>query len=262
MIGEVEELKRELKAARKVISVLTRRVEEDINLSGKQYSVFDDFAQLQRQLEEHVRSQQELHSLAVTLEDLVARRTRELEEANQKLNQTNHELQELVRKDGMTGLFNHATSLEIIDEKVRESGRYGHPLSLILLDIDFFKAINDSYGHLFGDHVLKTVARLLQDSIREVDIAGRYGGEEFVILLPNTPQHGAVVRAENIRKKIERLRWEHKSCRVTISAGVCQYAGGDAESLIAKADKLLYMAKDSGRNQVASVAGSAISSNL
>ncbi len=124
-----------------------------------------------------------------------------------------------------------------------------------MLDIDFFKKINDNYGHDVGDNVLKGVAEVLMRHVRNHDVAARFGGEEFVMMLPETSVGGAVVVAERIRTAIETIDFETSGChhQVTISIGIAEYAGdttSDGEDIIKRADEALYRAKTSGRNRV------------
>ncbi|UCC44637.1 MAG: GGDEF domain-containing protein, partial [Candidatus Zixiibacteriota bacterium] len=136
--------------------------------------------------------------------------------------------------------------------------RYNLPLSLIMVDIDWFKKLNDSYGHEIGNVVLTELAEVIKECIRDVDVFARYGGEEFVIILPQTPQAEASVLAERIRTQIEKhvVATENSgSLRVTVSAGVSSFPenGKSAEDLVSTADQALYQAKGSGKNLVCTV---------
>ena len=155
--------------------------------------------------------------------------------------------------DPLTGLFNRrAMDIHLNDLWQTDDAS----LSILVLDIDHFKSINDTYGHAVGDVVIRNVAEALRKCIRGEDIAVRYGGEEFLVLLPNTPLEGAITVAESIRKRIEALRLVRKAdnfalAPFTISLGVAQRRGGDdCDSLFERADKALYHAKSSGRNRV------------
>lgn len=121
----------------------------------------------------------------------------------------------------------------------------------IRLDIDHFKRVNDQYGHLAGDMVIKEVASIIVDSLRSLDFAGRYGGEEFVLVLTNSENGSASLVAERIRHRVEQYSTFPDDIRITISGGVAEYTGQSCEQLIRKADELLYAAKKGGRNQVA-----------
>ena len=163
-------------------------------------------------------------------------------------------LEMVSRIDGLTQLFNRSHWQSRLSEEFSRAARYSTPLSLIMFDLDHFKKVNDTYGHLGGDAVLCAVSRVVRNSIRENDIAGRYGGEEFGIILPNTPEAGAVVVAERIRASIEAapIPFEDREIKATSSLGVTEYRPGvaDCEELIAQADAALYRAKEGGRNRV------------
>ena len=156
--------------------------------------------------------------------------------------------------DGLTGLFNHRTGQEKLAEQLRIAERYQRNLSVVMMDIDHFKSINDTYGHPVGDTVLKGVAQAVRGNCRDVDIPVRYGGEEFLLVLPEINLEGAVVVAERLRKHLQREVISHDEVQlsVTASIGVASYPE-DAESqhqLLELADKALYMSKRLGRNQV------------
>lgn len=164
----------------------------------------------------------------------------------------------LATTDGLTGLYNHRYMQEQITKNIASSRRYGTKFSLLLLDIDFFKKFNDTYGHQAGDAVLRYVSDLLKKSIRSTDVAARYGGEELVVILTNTENEEAFITAEKICKKIadKKMRISEKQeVNVTVSIGVTTYPqnGSNSEELIAYADKGLYYAKEHGRNQVGRV---------
>jgi diguanylate cyclase (GGDEF)-like protein len=165
-------------------------------------------------------------------------------------------VQRLSITDGLTGLFVHRHFQARLDEEMKRAERYKEPLSLLMLDIDFFKKFNDSYGHLAGDAVLKRVASLVGEHIESADIASRYGGEEFSVILPKQDKAVAAVKAEKIRLAVEQdlLRYEGKELKVTVSMGLAAFPG-DAmtkKGLIDKADQALYRAKHEGRNRVES----------
>lgn len=162
--------------------------------------------------------------------------------------------------DGLTGIPNHRHFHEWLDREVARLERFGGELSLVLLDIDDFKDVNDAYGHLQGDGVLKWVAQILQGASRGVDLPARYGGEEFVLGLPETPREGAMKVAERIRATIEDGRVDgvggNDPVRVTASIGVATIPadGASARELVAAADRALYRAKRAGKNRVVAAA--------
>ncbi|MDX1693411.1 MAG: diguanylate cyclase [Ketobacteraceae bacterium] len=167
-----------------------------------------------------------------------------------------NKLEMVSRVDGLTQLFNRSHWQSRLNEEFSRAARYESPLTLIMFDLDHFKSINDTYGHLGGDAVLTTVARIVRESVRENDIPGRYGGEEFGVILVNTDEEGAKVVAERIRSTIEAtpIPYEEGEISATASLGIATYERGidDAEELIANADAALYYCKEHGRNQVSS----------
>ena len=163
------------------------------------------------------------------------------------------EIERMATTDGLTGLYNHRVFQQKLTEELKRSERHDTPLSLLLTDIDFFKKVNDTYGHPVGDFVLKGVSRILQNEIRDIDIAARYGGEEFVVILPGTDSLGAKNIAERLRKAImaETFSSDNRTLKVTTSIGIATVPA-DArtkEELIEKTDQALYHAKHNGRNQ-------------
>ena len=153
--------------------------------------------------------------------------------------------------DGLTGLYNHAYFLQALRQEVLRSKRHGLKASLLLLDLDDFKRVNDERGHVEGDRTLMKAAAIIRDAVREIDIAARYGGEEFAVLLPDTSRLGAFVVAERIRTRIHR-RFQRKRPAVSISGGLAIFPD-DASTpadLIVQADAGLYRAKAAGKNKI------------
>jgi len=173
-----------------------------------------------------------------------------------KLKLANDNLRELAYRDALTGLFNHRYFQEIMESELERAGRYKHPLSLILIDIDFFKKVNDKFGHPAGDYVLHEVAQTMTELVRNCDIVARYGGEEFTIILPETSASSAKVLAQRVRRGIEQLNihYEDHSIPVTISCGVssCDFNTSKMtrSAFIKHSDQALYKAKENGRNRV------------
>jgi diguanylate cyclase (GGDEF)-like protein len=158
-------------------------------------------------------------------------------------------------RDGLTDLFNHRHTMELLASEYSRAGRYEEGLTLIMIDIDHFKAVNDEHGHQAGDSVLRSIARLLRDTLRTVDSVGRYGGEEFAAILPHTAYQDGLRTGERIRKAIagHAFRVGNRELKVTVSVGVASYPseGIDAPgALVREADKALYRAKEAGRNRV------------
>lgn len=152
--------------------------------------------------------------------------------------------------DQLTGLYNRHFLNDILGKKVSEAKRHGYALSVVIVDIDHFKNVNDTFGHLTGDMILKAVAKVLEGNARKEDVAARFGGEEFVIVLDSCTSHDALVKAEKLRSQIEALHPE--SVSVTASFGVAQLESDVLryEDLLKNADTALYIAKEEGRNRV------------
>jgi diguanylate cyclase (GGDEF)-like protein len=168
-------------------------------------------------------------------------------------NAYHEEIYRLTTVDGLTQVFNRRYFLEQLDREVSRARRYRRELSLILFDIDHFKQINDTYGHLAGDYVLKQLATVVKGKIRREDILARYGGEEFAIVLPEIDAPNAVTFAEKVRKIVEKapFKFEDTKIAVTVSVGVANCGEtDDAAALIKRTDEKLYEAKGAGRNVV------------
>lgn len=178
--------------------------------------------------------------------------------ANRQLAEANIELERLATHDGLTGIPNHRRFAEFLANEWKRSARNKSPLSLILLDVDFFKKYNDGYGHQAGDDCLKKVAAVLADNVkRPTDIVARYGGEEFVIVLSETDSAGAAQVAEMVRAGVEEEKIKHEYSDaneyVTISLGCTTTIANpdsDPDLLVKSADEVLYKSKESGRNRV------------
>jgi diguanylate cyclase (GGDEF)-like protein len=164
------------------------------------------------------------------------------------------EVKENSVKDALTGCFTRAHSIDVIDAELRRARRSQTPVSMIMFDLDHFKDVNDRYGHLAGDAVLNAVGKRMKEVLRGSDLKCRYGGEEFLVLLPETPLHGARRVAETLRREIaERpVPWAGEGLTVTASFGLAQTMPGEVnvQAVIARADQALYRAKDDGRNCV------------
>lgn len=172
----------------------------------------------------------------------------------EELHRANQSLEHLAQTDGLTGLLNRRTMDERLHSEWLRAARMNHKGALVILDIDHFKSINDRYGHPVGDAVIRTIAQAIQAEAREMDIASRYGGEEFMILLPQTEITGAIQFAERIRHRIATIESYHevKELQATISVGVAIFDHRDTSynDWVTRADQALYRAKDTGRNRV------------
>lgn len=179
-----------------------------------------------------------------------------LQQSNTELESTNSALREITLKDGLTGLYNQRYLKEMIDLELKRSRRHSRTFSILFCDIDYFKQFNDSNGHLLGDKALESFAQLIINRLRMTDFASRYGGEEFVLILPETDKQDAFVLANDIRKLTQDGEFDGQKSqpggRLTVSIGISAFPDdGDSEdSLLTAADKALYRAKCNGRNQV------------
>ena len=186
-------------------------------------------------------------------------RERRLVDVAADLRETSAELGRLAKVDPLTNVLNRRALFERVGAEFRRSQRYGRPLTAVMIDIDHFKALNERYGHATGDAVLAVCAREMASSLRESDGIGRYGGEEFVVFLPETTLADGAVVAEKLRLAIEELRIDgpdgaSEPVQVTISAGVAstpELGIADEQALVRRADGALYEAKRGGRNRVA-----------
>jgi len=177
------------------------------------------------------------------LEQMVQSRTAELEDKNIKL-------EKLSVTDSLTQLYNRVKLDEVFTEQVHASIRYNTPFSILLCDVDLFKKVNDNFGHLIGDKILAETAKILNETIRETDIIGRWGGEEFLVICRETDKENALQLAQRLRIAVESHRFISNQ-RQTISIGVSSFMPKDSDlSMLARADRALYSAKSSGRNCV------------
>jgi len=202
----------------------------------------------------------DLVGATVTLKKSGEQMSRRLEESKIEIDQLRQNLQQVTteaQKDGLTGLFNRRTFERLLEEYMMAANEQKVDLCLIMLDVDHFKKFNDNYGHLLGDEVLKIVARTLTDTLKGRDVVARFGGEEFVVVLPNTPLDGAMRVADVIRQSIANKELKRKDTgqnfgRITVSLGVSSFRHhvDDIPKLIKRADEALYESKKSGRNRV------------
>lgn len=173
-----------------------------------------------------------------------------------ELAEKNQELAQLSISDGLTGLYNHRHLQEVVHEEFERAKRTGETLAVVMFDLDHFKRVNDTRGHQMGDRVLQEMAEILRRTAREIDKLGRYGGEEFIAVLPDTGIDDAVTFAERVRERVERHPFavgQARPIHLTVSAGAATYphpAVYNAKTLIHRADQALYAAKAAGRNRV------------
>ncbi|RKZ88425.1 MAG: hypothetical protein DRQ39_02510 [Gammaproteobacteria bacterium] len=178
-------------------------------------------------------------------------RLQNMERESNELRQSAEKSRDLALKDALTGIWNRQALNELLEKEYSRWQRYQKPLSVVIWDIDFFKRVNDNYGHAAGDKVLKTIARIFQQQTRNTDFIARYGGEEFMGIFPETDLKDALVLANKIREKVEysKFHYENKPVSITASAGLASFRGSDTiDDVFKRADKALYQAKESGRN--------------
>ncbi len=195
--------------------------------------------------------QQHLDDLNKNLEKKVALRTQDLHKAKQQLEQQNLELQRISTTDALTGVPNRRKLLEILEYEFNQATRHHTPLSVIMVDIDFFKSVNDTYGHDVGDELLKAFSSISQQCMRKSDTFGRWGGEEFLIINANSDAKSSRQLAEKLRQNVAEYTFPQVGHK-TASFGVAELTDRDdsIDTLLKRADEALYQAKENGRNQV------------
>ncbi len=244
-------------AAQALAAVLRRELTAELN------AVFDRgirFAgsQAYRQVSDVVRGAVDTY-VAIVLADVTAATDEQHRKRLADLEGDHERLKQVAIRDGKTGLLNYDFFRERLQQELDRALRYEAPLSLIIGDLDDFKAYNDGQGHLFGDRVLALIAALITQSARSSDLVGRFGGEEFSVLLPHTDVNAGLTAAERIRRAVERAEFparDGESTKMTISLGVaaCPAHGDTTDALVDAADSAMYVAKRAGKNGVA-VAG-------
>jgi len=194
----------------------------------------------------------------VRMQRALVQLTEQLNQANEQLNMANLELHRVSTTDGLTGIPNRRVFDELLVREWRRCARLQKPISVVMLDVDYFKKFNDRYGHQAGDECLKTVAKMIAGAVpRASDLAARYGGEEFVLILSETDAEGARAVANRIREQVAELKVANEDSPhqwVTLSCGISTVVPGDeilVEKLVKSADNALYLAKKQGRNSVA-----------
>ena len=170
-----------------------------------------------------------------------------------ELREAHARIEELAQIDDLTGALNRRYIMKALNEEMSRAQRSGTPCSMAIIDLDLFKRINDRYGHPVGDEVLKTFAIAVEANVRAVDKLGRYGGEEFLLVLPGSAEDQALIAIDRLRQIVADLNWNGvcDGLTVTISAGVSEVRQNDgADDIVARADAALYRAKEAGRNRV------------
>ncbi|WP_239617799.1 sensor domain-containing diguanylate cyclase [Cohnella mopanensis] len=201
-----------------------------------------DILSSKRKLEELNQAKDEAHETLKALNE-------ELEKKQEELIKLNRSLEAQASTDGLTGVKNRRSFQESLEGSMSLFNRLQIPFSLLLIDIDYFKRINDTYGHPVGDEVLIKVAKIMQSQSRDIDIVARYGGEEFAIILPDANRDNAVLVAERYRMEIQQGDWGEYN--ITVSVGVATVSDADdEETIVSRADQSLYTSKSRGRNRV------------
>ncbi|WP_051534542.1 sensor domain-containing diguanylate cyclase [Deefgea rivuli] len=212
--------------------------------SARILTILSDVSTLVSNLRAMQEHEAQLHKANESLEAIVSSRTVLLEQANR-------ELARLATEDPLAGIYNRRAFEAEAAKAIASADRSGRPLSLLFLDIDHFKSINDRFGHAAGDDVIQKVAALSKDLLRSSDLLARWGGEEFVLLLPDTALAQAIVVGEKILAAVRNCAFESPQCSITISGGVAERSFAQPlESLLIEADQLLYRAKHAGRNRL------------
>ena len=179
----------------------------------------------------------------------------ELRKRNEELQELLHKVEVMALTDPLTGLYNRRRFYESLKREFATSKRYKHPLTCIMMDIDYFKKINDEYGHMTGDEVLKGLSDLISATVREVDIVSRFGGEEFTVLLPHTTIDKSLIGAERLMDKIRKKTFKREGAKfkITVSMGISSIddiKDGNEDDLIRFADIAMYKAKENGRDRI------------
>lgn len=237
------------------------------SIASGDYSIYlgtdegDEFSELSVSINLMAKSLQvadyEIKHYSIGLEKMVEEKTAELsnakielEKVNKVLNYEKEKYEHLAMTDPLTGLYNRAFLIEVLNNKINEFNRYGRNFSVMLVDLDRFKLVNDKFGHMAGDEVLKKISNVFVSECRSSDIVARYGGEEFMLVFSECTIDYALIISERIRGVIEKLDFEYDDLKVTISGGLAQYNKESRDEFLIKVDDLLYMAKEDGRNNI------------
>jgi diguanylate cyclase (GGDEF)-like protein len=200
-----------------------------------------------------VKQEEELSSRVLDQNLHLRKAYEEIAGVNRELERVNQELEQVARFDVLSGLMNRMSLFDALDVEIERSLRSGVSLCGIMVDIDRFKQVNDNLGHACGDEVIRQLGRIFAQELRKYDYAGRYGGEEFFIALPNSSLHQAAMFAERVRSHFEELSVECSEGRtgVTVSMGIAKFRNGESRDMwISRADRAMYVAKQKGRNRV------------
>jgi diguanylate cyclase len=235
---------------------ISHTVQQSDNIDELKLAVNTQLASLIKAVNAHKTTEDQHIAVLKQERQQLLTRLDEMEHKAEQFRKSAEEAHMKSRTDPLTGLANRFAYDQQLRNEMERYKRYGTPFSICVADIDFFKRINDEFGHLAGDKVLRLMAKILRSSLRGVDFVARFGGEEFVILMPSTGGESARMAAEKVRKAVEEspFNFQSKPVRITISIGVTEVSSDDtSDTLFSRADSSLYTAKSSGRNCVVKV---------
>jgi len=201
-------------------------------------------------LEERSREVEKKNELLQSCNTELLKAKEEAEELNKLLNKETQKLHKLSITDDLTETYNRRFITAYLKEQIEEAQQNRQKLTIAFIDIDNFKEINDTYGHVYGDFVLKRISRTIMSNLRQTDIIGRYGGDEFLIIFPNTGKEEGYVCIERVRKKVMELAWQNDMGAITISGGVSEFDSTKSSSMLQQLDRLLYDAKYKSKNHI------------
>jgi diguanylate cyclase (GGDEF)-like protein len=254
-------LRAEIVRLNKIIQALMNRAERSMSVQGTDFTLFQTAIVLEEQvrtrtadLERALRENEKINRALQYATEQMELEIQERKRIQEELLALQAQLRQQVIHDPLTSLYNRRYLDEMFDRELARAERHAQPISVILIDVDYFKSINDKYGHLAGDEVLRIFGDIIKHHSRGSDICCRYGGEEFLLVLPNMSEQQAYARAEQLRVAIEDtpIVFSASDIRVTASSGVATFPqhGRTKDELIAASDRALYAAKAAGRNQV------------
>ncbi|MCT4592977.1 MAG: diguanylate cyclase [Anaeromicrobium sp.] len=233
-----------------IIAIIKFLTNETVKKINKNIKVFFSFCEKASKEKVYIDIEKinylELKELALSLNEMIEGRNR----AENEIIKVNNKLKRLSITDGLTGLYNHKYMYEILEKEIEKSREKNISLCVIMYDIDKFKRVNDIYGHQCGDMILKIVAETIKNHVGPRGVVGRYGGEEFLVILFKQNLQEAYVLGEEIRNKIKELSFQYEELKITISGGIVQFKSENPQELVNKADNLLYKAKEQGRDRI------------
>ncbi|MDB2705420.1 GGDEF domain-containing protein, partial [Pseudomonadota bacterium] len=239
-------------AVEQEVSGILSHVEDANDLEQLKTSVSDRLDVLNQHFERYQKSDHNRYTQSQKQIKALNQRIHAMEQEGTVLRESAEKSRELALKDALTSIWNRQALNESLEREYTRWQRYQKPLSIIIWDIDFFKRVNDNYGHAAGDKVLKTIARIFQQATRDADFIARFGGEEFVGIFPETRLEDALILANKIRENIaiSKFHYENNPVPITASAGLATFRPNDTiDDVFKRADAALYRSKDSGRNK-------------